>query len=337
MDLYSVKETARLFDLRPAQLRYWTQTGFVAPTIRKGGRHFYTFRDLVTVKAAKDFLDSGFTIDKARPSLEQLRESLPERIEPQSELSVCGDGETVEVVANQQETAQKDLVIGFKVVSVARRIKDVLSRVAPPLPVLEVEPKKAKRASTNKRTATTSKPGALESAPTPVPSEYTVPHKQMTPYQSFLAGFAAEENGDLEPAEQWYRRALSEEPSFAAAHTNLGNVVFRKGKIDEARDCYESALAHEPNQPEARFNLGNLLDEVNESELAIAELRQAIARSPDFADAHYNLGVILLRIGGTVQARHHLETYLELDSDSPWAVAAKEMLGSMAPSSRTAA
>ena len=80
IELYSVKETAKLFGLKPSQLRYWTQTGFVSPTVRRNGRLFYTFRDLVGVRAAKELLASGMTMDQARPSIDVLRDRLPERV-----------------------------------------------------------------------------------------------------------------------------------------------------------------------------------------------------------------------------------------------------------------
>ena len=52
-ELYSVRDVAKLFALQESRLRYWMQTGFVGPTVRKGGRFYYTFRDLCAVKAAK--------------------------------------------------------------------------------------------------------------------------------------------------------------------------------------------------------------------------------------------------------------------------------------------
>ena len=43
------------------------------------------------------------------------------------------------------------------------------------------------------------------------------------------------------------------------------------------------------------------------------------AAAPEFADAHYNLGIMLVAVGGTAQAKEHLERYLELDAGSEWA------------------
>ena len=112
--------------------------------------------------------------------------------------------------------------------------------------------------------------------------------------------------------------------------TNLGNLVYRQGELHEARSLYERALEHDPAQPEARYNLANLLEDLGERDLAIAELRRVCAAAPDFADAHYNLGIMLAQVGGTAQARRHLERYLELDSASDWAGHARTFLDHIA-------
>ena len=59
IELYSIRDVARILAVQESRLRYWMQTGFVGPTVRKGGRFYYTFSDLVAVKAAKDLLAAG--------------------------------------------------------------------------------------------------------------------------------------------------------------------------------------------------------------------------------------------------------------------------------------
>ena len=54
------------------------------------------------------------------------------------------------------------------------------------------------------------------------------------------------------------------------------------------------------------------------------------AAAPEFADAHYNLGLMLAQVGGTAQAKQHLERYLELDAASDWAAHAREYLDQLA-------
>ena len=61
-------------------MRYWAQTGVVGPSERANGHAVYTFQDLVGVRAAKELLDSGVTLQRARKNLEALRAQLPRSI-----------------------------------------------------------------------------------------------------------------------------------------------------------------------------------------------------------------------------------------------------------------
>jgi tetratricopeptide (TPR) repeat protein len=151
-----------------------------------------------------------------------------------------------------------------------------------------------------------------------------------TAYRYFVEACAAEDRGDAATAEHLFRQAIDLEPNMAAALTNLGNLVYRQGEAHEARAFYERALECDPGQPEARYNLANLLEDLGEVELAIAELRKVCVAAPEFADAHYNLGLMLAQVGGSAQARHHLERYLELDTASDWAGHARTYLDQIA-------
>ena len=73
IELYSIRDASRILALPEARLRYWMQTGFVGPTVRKGGRFYYTFTDLVATKSAKDLLDGGMSMQKIRKHVDALR------------------------------------------------------------------------------------------------------------------------------------------------------------------------------------------------------------------------------------------------------------------------
>lgn len=305
-ELYSIKTVATLLSLHESRLRYWMQTGFVAPSVRKDGRFFYTFGDLIAVKAARELLDAGLSTQKVRKNLDALREALPDQPQPLSRLRICSDGDTLVAVDHDAifEPASGQMVMAFEVASLSTQLADILA-----LPRTSAA-------------APTAVPAMIDDGP-------TESHPHPSAYRCFLEGRRAEEDGDDRMAEDGYRRALELEPSLAAAHTNLGNIAYRQGELGTARAAYETALEHEPTQAEARFNLGNLLDDVGETELAIAELRRVCWTHPEFADAHYNLGLLLARVGGVAQAQQHLERYLELDHGSEWSSQAREFLGSL--------
>jgi tetratricopeptide (TPR) repeat protein len=314
-ELYIIKDVARIFALQESRLRYWMQTGFVGPTVRKGGRFYYTFTDLVGVKAAKDLLAAGIPLTKVRKNLECLRQVLPTEASPVSRLRICSDGETVVAVADDVafEPATGQIVMAFALPALAGHVAEVLA-----LP-------------TAKPTFAAAAPANDDAVPAPVEDEATESTEVGSrAYRAFLDGCAAEDKSDLVTAEHLYRQALELQPSFASALTNLGNLVYRRGDATTARALYEQALDHDPGQPEGRYNLANLLEDLGETELAIAELRRVCVTAPDFADAHYNLGLMLARVGGTEQASRHLERYLELDGRSEWASKARGFLAQLA-------
>jgi tetratricopeptide (TPR) repeat protein len=314
IELYSIRDVSRILAVQESRLRYWMQTGFVGPTVRKGGRFYFTFRDLVAVKAAKDLLAADLPLQKARKAVEALRKALPEDTHPTTRLRVCSDGETIVALADDVafEPIGGQVVMAFNLPSFGDHIAEVLAmpRVDPQLgPGHQVRPGGV--------------PVGVEDAPTDA-------HGGTTAYRYFVEACAAEDRGDSELAEHLFRQAIDLEPNMAAALTNLGNLVYRQGEVEEARRLYDRALEHDPAQPEARYNLANALEDLGELELAVAELRRVCALAPEFADAHYNLGLMLARLGGTEQARQHLERYLELDDASDWASHARSFLDTIA-------
>jgi tetratricopeptide (TPR) repeat protein len=299
IELYSIRDVARILAVQESRLRYWMQVGFVGPTVRKGGRFYYTFCDLVAVKAAKDLLAADIPLQRVRKAVESLRKALPNDTHPTSRMRVCSDGNTIVALADDVafEPVGGQVVMAFTLPSFGEHISDVLA-------MPRVDP----------------------SAPQEITDSPTEANGGTTAYRMFVEACAAEDRGEIELAEHLFRQAIDLEPNMAAALTNLGNLVYRQGEVEEARKLYERAIEHDPTQPEARYNLANTLEDLGEIELAVAELRKVCAAAPDFADAHYNLGLLLAQLGGTSQARQHLERYLELDAQSDWATHARSFL-----------
>lgn len=303
IELYSIRDVSRILALQESRLRYWTQVGFVGPTVRKGGRFYYTFCDLVAVKAAKDLLAADIPLQKARKAVEGLRKVLPNDTHPTSKLRVCSNGETIVALADDVafEPIGGQVVMAFNLPSFGEHIAEVLA-------MPRVDP----------------------AAPHAVVDSPTEANGGTTAYRHFVEACAAEDRGDATLAEHLFRQAIDLEPNMAAALTNLGNLVYRQGEVEEARRLYERALELDPIQPEARYNLANALEDLGETEAAVNELRRVCSQAPDFADAHYNLGLMLAQLGGTAQARQHLERYLELDDGSDWASHARTYLAQFA-------
>ncbi len=328
IELYSVRDVAKILAVQESRLRYWQQTGFVGPTVRKGGRFYYTFCDLVAVKAAKDLLIANMPLNRVRRNVEALKKALPGDLHLMSRLRVCSDGETLVALADDVafEPIGGQVVMAFNVPSFGAHIAEVLAlpRVEPgAVPVDRAAPPFGGAAGGGRAHAVDGAPMSIDDPPTEA-------NGGMTAYKYFIEACAAMDRNDSETAEHLFRQAIDLEPHMAAALTNLGNLVFRAGELDEARKLYERALDHDPNQAEARYNLANLLEDAGDTDLAIAELRRVCAQAPEFADAHYNLGLMLAQVGGAAQAKQHLERYLELDSGSDWATHARSFLAQIA-------
>ena len=82
----------------------------------------------------------------------------------------------------------------------------------------------------------------------------------------------------MEQAEATLRRALSIDPSLAAAWSNLGNVLKDAGALDAAIACYRKAVALDPADAVAHGNLVySLLFQTDDAPLILAEARRVDA------------------------------------------------------------
>jgi len=294
--MYSAREVADIIGIQESRVRYWAQTGFVGPSTRQGARPAYTFQDLVGVKAAKELLERGLTVQRVRRSLEALRAQLPGIQHPLSQLRIVGDGAELLVLhdATRYEPVSGQLVMDFDLAALEGRATEIQIRtLAKPPATAEVAP----------------------AAPT-------------TAWGWFRTGLACVLPAD---AAQAFEQALALDPNFAAAHTNLGTAYDALGRPADARVAYQRALELDPEQPEARYNLGNLHEQAGDLDRALGEWYHAIAIDSDFADAHFNLGVALVEMGATDAGQEHLRRYLALRTDdsghhSEWAARARSLL-----------
>ncbi len=282
-DHYSLGEVARLFGLTAGRLRYWERSGFLARSAEFGGRRFYSFQDLIGIRAAKELLDEGVPLQRVRRSIEALRRSLPKVARPLGSLRIVADGHGLVVrddrVSFEPLTGQ--VTLDFEVSA----LRDDVVRVL--------------RGS--------DQPNDLRLA-----------------YDHYLEGCRLDEDeGTFDNAEAAYRRAIDLDPSLANAFTNLGNLMYRRGRVDDAERMYARALQIDVDQPEAFYNLGFLMYDRGEVATAVLNFKRALRSDPSFADAHFNLAMALGDLGRRDEARAHWETYLTLDPQSPWAEVAR--------------
>lgn len=129
-DRYSFRDVAAIFDIPESRLRYWAQTGFINPSIRAGGRRYYTFRDLIQIRAARDLMVAGASLQRVRKNLDSLRALLPDADYPASRMRILSDGETVVARTPDDvllEPLTGQLVLDFSVDALSEQVADVLA------------------------------------------------------------------------------------------------------------------------------------------------------------------------------------------------------------------
>lgn len=286
-ELFSRDEVARLFGLSPGKLRYWAQRSFIEPSAKVGRRRFYTFQDLISIRAATELLGRGVPQVSVRRSVDALKRALPHVTRPLAELRVIAEGQSVVVRDASRvfapETGQ--LHFDFEV----RAIRDDVVRVLRP--------------------------------------EMVDPERRRRAYELYLEGCRFDEDeATFGRAEASYREAILLDPTLANALTNWGNLCYRRGEGPRAEELYRRALAVDAEQPEAYYNLGFLAFERGRMDEAAELFSKAASHDPSFADARFNLAMALEELGRAADARPHWETYLRLDPDGPWAEIARRHL-----------
>jgi DNA-binding transcriptional MerR regulator len=121
-------QVVRVLGVSRRQLQYWAETGLVAPSVRtRGGHRRYTFEDLVALKAAKQLIDAGVSVQRIRSSLGSLKRILPQVRQPLSELVLVATGDVVLVL---RDGAAFEALSGQEwIVEVARFQREVEHRL----------------------------------------------------------------------------------------------------------------------------------------------------------------------------------------------------------------
>jgi len=79
---FRAPEVCQIIGITYRQLDYWTRTGLIQPGIAdakgSGSRRLFSFRDLVLLKAIKDLLDAGLSLQKVREAIDYVRSAVSE-------------------------------------------------------------------------------------------------------------------------------------------------------------------------------------------------------------------------------------------------------------------
>jgi len=254
-DRFTRTEFQRLLDVTDKQLSYWERLQLVSP--RKGGAEkFYDFRDLITLRTAKQLIEKGVSANRLRRSLVALNEKLTKVQAPLTELRILANGRDVIV---EHDGARLEPITGQFVLNFdTRELRDKV-RVMPERSAqdwfalaLQFEADPASRAE-----AIDAYHRVLSANPAHVDALINV-------------GMLSYDGGDLEKAADCFRRAAALEEENAVAQFNLGSVLEEMGELEEARQHLRLAVRLDARYADAHYNLAFVCEKLS----ARAEARQ---------------------------------------------------------------
>ncbi|MDH3625524.1 MAG: tetratricopeptide repeat protein [Myxococcales bacterium] len=281
--LYTVTEVARLFGYTPSRLRYWHRSGLLEPSARVGGRNYYTFQDLIGVRAAKGLLEQGVPLRQVRRTVESLRNSLPKTTQPLSEVRVLADGRTVLVQddAGTYEPTTGQAVLDFTIDGLE---SDVVR-------MLRAEGDDRSRAYEYylEGCRLDELAGTFEQAEEAYQKALSLDPTLSNALTNL--GNLSYRRDRLDEAERFYRLALECDPEQPEALYNLGFLHFERDEIEPAITLFRQALRSDSSFADAHFNLAMALEEHGDRNAACAHWQHYLALEPtgswaDIAQKH---------------------------------------------------
>jgi tetratricopeptide (TPR) repeat protein len=289
VDLYTRRQVSQLIGVSEGKLRWWEKCGLVRPSRRYGREKFYSFENLIAVKAAKELTDRGCRATQIKAAIRKLVAQLPDAEKPLTKMKVVGNDRrlVIEREGRDVEVGSGQVLIDFTVSSVVTRIQESVTAGA------------AGRRTGGDRSA----------------------------YEWFLEGVGVEDSGEPDAAaraEEAYRKAIEIDPGLAPATTNLGNLMFRQGKMKEAEAYYRKAIRDDPYLPQPYYNLGCLKLNEGRADIALVYLKKAQDLDPEFTDVYFHLALALEQEGRKEEALDCFNKFLALEDDSSWSQIARQ-------------
>lgn len=127
--------------------------------------------------------------------------------------------------------------------------------------------------------------------------------------------------GQLEEAQESYKKVLTTAPSSAPAQVALAQIYSARGEVQSATVLARSAVAAQPNSPQAHLTLASTLIAGGDNKGAEQVIRALQVRMPNSADVEIQLGSLFVSRNDPVAARSAFTKALSLASGSPEALA----------------
>jgi tetratricopeptide (TPR) repeat protein len=276
-DRYSPEEVQRIVGLTPKQLDQWDRLQLVSP-YSQDGQLYYDFRDLIGLRTIKQLLESGVSANRLQRALGALNEKLSQVQIPLSQLRILSDGKDVIVEQGsvRLEPFSGQFVLNFE----TREIEESLRFMA---------------------------------------------RRSAADWMAMALSYEGDKETRAE-AINAYDRCAEVDPRNADALLNCGTLYYEDGNLETAEKYFRRAVVAQPENPLAHFNLGSVLEESGQLEEGRRHLRQAVRLDPNYCDAHYNLAFVCEKLKAVAEANEHWKEYVRLDPLGPWATYARQRL-----------
>jgi tetratricopeptide (TPR) repeat protein len=270
---FSTQQVLGLLGISEARLRYWVRSNFVIPGRGPGNRFRFKFQDLVLLRAAQALVDGGLPTRRVRQSLERLRSTLPVgKSLTGLRLFVSGGEVAVEESGAAWEAASGQRLLILDVGEIARSAAPLAAAVA---------------------------------------AEADRSEAELAAEDWYELGLDLEATA-IDESVAAYRKAIELDPELAAPYLNLGRLLHERGDLEGAEELYRRALRHCGPEPTAAFNLGVVLQDGERWLEAVDAYNQAIELDAGYADAYYNLAAVYEHLGDGAVALQNLQAYRRL-------------------------
>jgi hypothetical protein len=142
-------------------------------------------------------------------------------------------------------------------------------------------------------------------------------------YQTGMAYLALQNPAEAE--KQFHKSVEISQKKYGDADIALGTLLLHRNELNEGESLLRMGLASNPNSWPGQFEVGELELSRGHLESALAAAEKAAELAPQQAVVYRLLAVIHLRQKNYLALVSALDSYIELDPDSPAGVRAKEL------------
>ena len=103
-----------------------------------------------------------------------------------------------------------------------------------------------------------------------------------------------------------------ESPATLDEHINIGRLLHERGQLEKAEQAYRRGIEACGNDSMLLFNLGVLLDDMGRKAEAVEAYRGSLQADPKFADCHYNIALLYEELKQPQAAIRHMAQYRRL-------------------------